>query len=129
MASKAIGEQVEASMKKPLKGLINALDKIYEEHEEVGDTAVREAMYDAVHKSFIVPRPDYLLPDDFGMFGEEGNAKVKAALARFLAHPDVTAAAAKLKTPGERLDAFQGTEVESTDGNTLDEYFGHADAP
>ena len=31
-------------MKKALKQLINALDKVFEEHEEVGDTAVREQM-------------------------------------------------------------------------------------
>ena len=37
-------------MKKALKQLIDTLDGIFEEHEEVGDTAVRQFMYDAVHK-------------------------------------------------------------------------------
>jgi len=116
-------------MKKALKQLLNALDKVFEEHEEVGDTAVREFMYDAVHKSFVVPQAGYQLPDDFGMFSEDGNKQVKAALSRFLAHPDLLAAARQLKTPRERLDAFQDPEVESSEGNTQDEYFGYAEAP
>src|SRR5690348_1251117 len=103
--------QQEDLMKKALKQLINALDKIFEVHEEVGDTAVREFMYDAVHKSFIVPEAGYALPDDFGMFSDEGNQQVRNALQKFLAHPEVAAAAARLKTPQERLDAFQDPEV------------------
>src|SRR5215468_3273097 len=101
-------------MKKALKQLLDALDNIFEEHEELGDTAVRQFMYDAVHKSFIVPQAGYRLPDDFGMFSDNGNRKVKAALARFLTHPDLLAAAKQLQTPAERLDAFQDPEVESS---------------
>src|SRR5437868_14241839 len=116
-------------MKKALKQLINALDKVFEEHEEVGDTAVRQFMYDAVHKSFVVPQSGYKLPDDFGMFSEEGNQKVRAALKKFLTHPEVAAALKGLKAPRERLDAFQDCDVESSEGNTIAEYFGYADAP
>jgi hypothetical protein len=116
-------------MKKALKQLLNALDKIMEEHEEVGDTAVREFMYDAVHKSFIVPQPGYKLPDEFGMFTPEGDREVKGAIKQFLTHPELAAAAKQLETPQERLDAFQDTEVESSEGSTQDEYFGYAEAP
>ena len=116
-------------MKKALEQLINALDRVFETDEEVGDTAVREAMYDAVHKSFIKPVKGYTLPDDFQMFSPAGNKKVRAALAKFLAHPEVVTAAKGLKTPKERLAAFQNVEVESKEGNTYDEYFGYAEAP
>ena len=116
-------------MKKALKQLIDALDKVFERHEEVGDTAVREAMYDAVHKSFIKPVKGYELPEEFGMFSAAGNKKVRAALAKFLAHPDVVAAGETLKTPKQRLDAFQDGDVESSEGNWYDEYFGYAEAP
>lgn len=115
-------------MKKALKQLIDALDKVFETDEEVGDTAVREAMHDAVRNAFIVPQKDYTLPNDFRMFSPAGNRMVKAALQKFLAHPEV-AAAAKLKTPKERLDAFQDGDVESAEGNSYDEYFGYAEAP
>lgn len=116
-------------MKRALKQLINALDKVFEEHDEVGDTDVREQMYDAVHKAFIVPRAGYELPEKFGMFSPEGNALVRAALKKFLAHKEIAAAAESLKTAEERLAAFQDVEVESSDGNTIDEYFGHAESP
>jgi hypothetical protein len=116
-------------MKKALKQLINALDEVFKEHEEVGDTAVREFMYDAVYQSFVLPQAGYELPEEFGMFSEEGNRKVRGALKEFFAHPEVAAAATKLKTPREWLDAFQDAEVESSEGNTYDEYFGYADEP
>jgi hypothetical protein len=116
-------------MKKALKQLINALDKVFEEHEEVGDTDVREQMYDAVHKGFIVPQPGYKLPAKFGMFSDEGDKLVRTALEKFLAHPDLAAAAKSLKTPEARLAAFQDTDVESNEGNTYDEYFGYAEKP
>ena len=116
-------------MKKALKQLLNALDRVFETHEEVGDTAVREAMHEAVHKAFIEPVKGYTLPDEFRMFSPAGNRKVRAALARFLAHPEVVAAAKELKTPKERLDAFQDDDVESGEGNPYDEYFGHREAP
>jgi hypothetical protein len=123
-------QPTEASrMKKALKQLINALDKMFETHEEVGDTAVREAMYEALHKSFINPVEGYTLPDEFGMFSPGGDKKVRAALVKFLAHPEVVAAGKDLKTPKERLSAFQDGDVESSEGNNYDEYFGHADAP
>ena len=116
-------------MKKALRQLINALDKIFEEHEEVGDTAVREEMYDAVHKSFIVPQAGYKLPAKFGMFSVEGDKLVRTALQKFLAHPDVAAASKSLKTPEARLAAFQDMDVESSEGNIYDEYFGYAEKP
>ena len=116
-------------MKKALKQLLNALDAVFEEHEEVGDTMVREEMHDAVHKAFIVPEPGYMLPTKFGMFSTEGDTLVRAALEKFFAHPEVTAAAKSLKTPEERLAAFQDTDVKSNEGNTYDEYFGDAPEP
>jgi len=116
-------------MKKALKQLLNALDAVFQEHEEVGDTMVREEMYDAVRKAFIVPQPGYTLPAKFGMFSTEGDTLVRAALEKFLAHPEVTAAAKSLKTPEERLATFQDIEVTSNEGNTYDEYFGEATEP
>jgi len=116
-------------MKKALKQLINALDKVFEEHEEVGDSMVRELMYNAVHKSFIVPQRDYASPTEFGMFSDEGNKLVHAAIKKFLAHPEVTAASKSLKTSEARLAAFHDPYVESSDGNFHDEYFGYAEKP
>lgn len=116
-------------MERALKKLIDALDKVFEEHEEVGDTDVREQMYDAVHRGFIVPQASYTLPDKFGMFSDEGDKEVRAALQQFLADPEVITAITSLGTPEARLTAFQDTEVKSSEGNTYEEYFGYADEP
>jgi len=116
-------------MKKAMKQLLDALDKIYETDGEVNETSVREAMHEAIHRSFIEPEPEYALPDEFGMFTPAGDRKVKAALARFIAHSEVAEAAETFKTPLERLEAFQDMEAESSHGNTYDVYFGHAEVP
>lgn len=115
-------------MKKSLKALLNALDKITEEFEEVTDTDVREQMRDAVEKSLLDPVSGYKLPDEFGMFESKGNAKVKAALTKFIEAAKVEVKAAGLKTRADRLRAFQDIDVESRDGSTYDEYFGYDDS-
>lgn len=115
-------------MKTALEQLINDLDHVIEDHEEVGDTDVREQMSEAVRKSFIVPEPGYELPAEFGMFSSEGDRVVRAALEKFLTHSEVLAARS-LKTPAARLAAFQDPRVTSNLGHIYDEYFGHADKP
>ena len=88
-------------MKKALKQLLNALDKLADDgHDEVMDTDVRERMHEAVYKTLVVPQPDYQFPGEFGMFSPEGNKKVKAILAKFFAHPEF-AEVKKLPTPND----------------------------
>ncbi len=117
------------SVRKALKQLINALDKVFEKNEELGDTAVREELHDAVRNGFIMPQPRYKLPAKFGMFSDHGDKLVRMALERFMAHPEIAEASKSIKTPAARLAAFQDAEVESSEGNLYDEYFGHADKP
>jgi hypothetical protein len=115
-------------LKKALRLLLNALDKLAEDgHEEVTDTDVREQMHDAVYKTLVEPVAGYHLPGEFGMFTPEGNLRVRAILAKFLTHSEVVATN-YFPTPKERLDAFQDVEVESADGSTYDDYFGYNDS-
>jgi hypothetical protein len=116
-------------MKNALKALLDDLDRVYESHEEVGDTAVREALADAISQAFITPRAGYVLPSSFEMFSKQGDAQVRAALARFLSHAETVAAAKALSTPEHRLAAFQDVDVRSSAGRTYDEYFGESEAP
>ena len=117
------------NIQKALKHLLNHLDEIFGQHEEIGDTAVREQMYDAVRNKFIVPRAGYNLPVKFGMLSDEGDKLIRAALQTFLEHPDIMAASKSLDTPETRLAAFQDMDVKSIRGNTCDEYFGYAETP
>jgi hypothetical protein len=113
-------------MEKSLKALLNAMDKIFDEHEELGDTAVREQMRAAIEKALLAPVAGYVLPDEFGMYEPEGDAKVKAALARFIEAAKIESAG--LTTREDRLRAFQDGSVESREGNSYDEYFGYDDS-
>jgi hypothetical protein len=112
-------------MKKSLKRLLDALDDIAEDFGEILDTDVREEMAIAVEKALLAPVAGYALPDDFAMFEPEGNARVRAALARFIEEAKAEAGAAGLVTREDRLRAFQDLDVESREGNTYDEYFGY----
>ncbi len=116
-------------LKRALKQFLTALDRIYAKHEELGDTAVRDSMFAAILRSFIKPEKAYMLPARFGMFDEQADILVRAAIQRFLSHPEVAAACRLLKSPEERLNAFQDEEVETSEGTNFFEYFGYRNKP
>jgi len=116
-------------VKRALKQFLTTLDKIYAKDGELGDTAVRDKMYTAILKSFIMPEKAYVLPEQFGMFSEEGDRLVHVAIQRFLQHPEVIAARKLLKNPEERLNAFQDDDVKTSEETTLFEYFGYRGGP
>jgi hypothetical protein len=111
-------------MKATLKKLLDRLDAISKDHEEVGDTDVREQMFEAVYHAFIIQTPRNTLPTKFGMFESAGDAAVRAALSEFIPG----ACNAGLSTPQERFAAFQDGSVLSDASNPYDEYFGHLDS-
>jgi len=116
-------------IKRALKQFLTALDKIYTKHEELGDSAVRERMFVAIHKSFIKPEKAYALPLRFGMFNEQADVLVHAAIQQFLSHPEVVAARKLLRSPEERLNAFQDEKVETSQETNFFEYFGYRKKP
>jgi hypothetical protein len=113
-------------MKKLVKALLNAMDRIYDDYPEVTDTETRVHMRKAITDGFINPKPGFVLPDDFAMADDKGNAKVKAALAKFLGKARAEAEKAGLSTAEARLRAFQD-DVQSDDGSEYDMYFNHVD--
>jgi hypothetical protein len=115
-------------IKKALKQLLTTLDKIFAKQEELGDSDVRDRLTAAIHKGF-VHQQARALPETFGMFTEDGEKRVRAAVTSFLAHSDVLAAPKSLKTPENRLQAFQDDEARSSENNNYSEYFGYMDKP
>lgn len=85
-------------MKTALTKLIDDLSQLESAHDEITDTAVREAMYIAIHHALIVPKVGYKLPKQFAMFTREGNDRVKKLLHNFLTAPEVLASAKTSKT-------------------------------
>ena len=110
-----------------LRRLLDRLDAIAEQHGEVSDTAVREAISDAVFDGFLRPVSAFALPDRYAMFSEEGDLLVKRALAEFVPAANHSAAVAGLSTFHERLSALQDVDVRSAGGSYYDDYLGWAD--
>jgi hypothetical protein len=97
MSDSPSGAEGGGRIKRSLKALLNAMDETFQVHEEVGDTAVRERMREAIARAPPVPVPAYVLLDEFGTFEPEGDVKVKVALARLIDSARVESAG--LKTP------------------------------
>ncbi len=115
-------------MDNALRQLLDSLDSIFERHEEVGDSDVRDQLAAAIRGGFVAPEPDFRLPPKFGTFSRGADKQVRTALQSFLSHPEVAEASRSLQTPEARLAAFQNIGVRSAKGTTYDEYFGHLSA-
>ncbi len=84
-------------------------------------------MSETIFQGLLKPSDNYNTPDDFGMFSDDANRQIKAALIRFLSAVESKIGDPGIKTPEERLNAFQDEDVESDDGMFYDDYFGYAE--
>ena len=111
-------------METVLLELLHRLEVIGDEHGELFDSDVREAMDDAVFYGFIMPRPGYTLPDKFAMFKPEGDRKVLEVVSWFLPAAREAAERAGLDTFHKRLRAFQNLDVRTARQNDYNDFFG-----
>jgi hypothetical protein len=130
--SRKLIEQAEQALKNnqfiknALRELLDNLDEVAEKHSEIRDTMVREILSDTILYQFVFDSSTNDVPSDkdYAMFSDEGNEAVHKALVQFLTHPEVKAARQQLTTPEERLVVFQDGEIETSNGNSYDSYFG-----
>lgn len=101
---------------------LDELEAIGEVHEEVYDTDVRERLAERIESVFVSREAAPAASDELGMFSDEANSRVAAALDRFLV--DMSAAAASIDDPGARRDSVWDAEATSTSGLTVDEFLG-----
>jgi hypothetical protein len=111
-------------METVLLELLHRLEAIEAEHEEIGDTEVRERMGAAVFNGFLKPTPNYQLAESFGMFTKKANKLVRLALAWFLPAARQAAQQDGLDTFHKRLEAFQNLNVRTEETNDYNDYFG-----
>ena len=97
------------TMEDLLRDLLMDFASIAIDHEEINDSDVEEFTTRAIFDGFLKPVRSFSLPDSFGMYSPEGNALVKAALARYLERAVPLAAGQGLNFH-ERLSAFQNRE-------------------
>ena len=108
-----------------LKELMESLEAIGNEHQEMYDTAVREAMTESILDGFVKPKPNFVLGEEFGVYEDEGNQKIKAALNTYISAATLRAAEIGLNSPTERLAAFQNDEIHTDEeANYPDDFFG-----
>ena len=110
-------------MKEALCALLNDLDAVQVCYSELTDTEVREQMSAAILACFVL-NANRALPKTFGMVSAEADGMVRAALMRFLCHPDILAARRERGTSEARLAAFQDKDALSGKGSDYASYFG-----
>jgi hypothetical protein len=115
----------EPAMTSPLKVLLDRLDAIGDEHGELFDSDVREAMGNAIMEGFVRHQLDYAVPEDFCMFSEDGTAAVRDAIADFVSSANAQADGLNLKSFHDRLSFLQDDTVRSAAGNDYEEFLGH----
>src|SRR5437870_5214568 len=112
-------------MEPVLLSLLETLDAIGKDHAELYDSEVRNQMGGAVFSGFLQRKNGYVLPDSFGLYSDEGNRKVKAALASFNQAANARAQELGLNDFHSRLAAFQNSDVSTSgEGNYHDDFFG-----
>jgi hypothetical protein len=113
-------------MRHSLQTLLNALSEIGKDHPELYDSEVRERMGEVIMQAFVRAIPGYVVPDTFGLYSADANAKVRVAIDRYVSHANATAAQQTLTRFHDRLAAFQDTSVQtSIPGHDYEEFFGH----
>ena len=108
-------------MEDVLLDLLHRLEAIGDEHNELFDSEVREALDDAVFFGFIKPQPEFVLPEEFALFSAEGNRRVWKTLAWFLPLARQAAERVGLDTFHKRLAAFQNLAVRTRRKNDYNE--------
>ena len=110
-------------MEKLLLNLMRLLEAIGDRDESLYDTVVREKMGDPIFYLFVKPKPDYAMPDDYGMSNEDNRA-IKTALKEYIEGALALAPKLGLDTFHKRLAAFQNGEVRTEQTNYFDDFFG-----
>ena len=106
---------MDEQLRLALVALLDALEAIGKQHEEVYDTDVRERMADAIERGEV--------PASLGMFSDEGNRAVAAALHAYLSVARSHASALGLDADGRRA-AVWNEEVTSSSGAPVDDFLG-----
>jgi hypothetical protein len=119
----------DSELRRALEDLLEELLAISKDNVEIFDTDIREQMHEAVYDGFLKPKEHFVTPDEFGMFSEEANKQIKAALEKYIKRANDRSEKIGLSDPNERLSAFQDGDVTvGEEGVTPDEFFGWAES-
>jgi len=117
---------MSTAMRDPLVRLLDAMESIGTSHEEIYDTDVRERVADAIERHLVTPSRSLAVPEDLGMFSDEGNELLRSAVERYLGEAMPIADALDLDE-ATRRSAIWDAEATSSSGLTVDEFLGWID--
>ena len=110
-------------MRDALIRFLDTLEAIGEDHEEVYDTDVREQLGEAIERNLIIPAGPIETPTKLGMFSDEADERVAAALGAYLTEARRQADELRLDEVARRR-AVWDPDATSTSGATVDEFLG-----
>lgn len=111
------------TMPELLLELLQELESIGIDNEEIYDSVCRERMGDPIWGLFICPVTEYKWADDFGLYSESSNQKVKQALQTYINEANKIASNS-FTTFHKRLAAFQDKSVKTDGTIAFDDFFG-----
>jgi hypothetical protein len=115
------------TMPQLLLELLQELESIGINNEELCDTELCcEKISEPIWNLFVYPIDKYDLPDDFGLYSQDGNQRVKQALKTYIDGANIIAVASSMNLD-ERLDAFQNMNVITQDGSQVADWFYWSD--
>ena len=117
------------ALSKTIAAFYQQLEDLTQEHEELSDTDVREALHETINYYFVWGKPRTRTPLNYGLFSKEGDAAVASAVARFVANACAAADAERVPLGQARLDRLQDDSIETRDGSTYDCFIGQSDEP
>jgi len=110
-------------MRELLVGFLDVLEAIAIDHEELYDTDVRERLAEVIERALVMNSDPAEVPEELGMFTDDGNRRVSAALAMYLASARGQANALGLDAPARRA-AVWDAHAASSNGTPVDEFLG-----
>lgn len=117
------------SLRDAVGHLYQALEDLAQDHEELTDTDVREALAETLNHYFTWEQPQETMPETYFMFSAKGDRGVANAVAEFLAEA-LPAAHAEGVGPGQpRHDVLQDDSISTDNGETYDLFIGQSDEP
>ncbi len=108
-----------------MASLLEDLEKIGDDHPEIYGTDVRERLWAIADRVLIKQELEIVIPLELGMFSNEANQRLRAALEENLRHLEEVFRVFELNTEAKRLNSFCNPRVRTERGKHVDAFFGH----
>ena len=114
-------------MERLLLELLTALEKIGRDCPEIYDSEVRQQMSNSIMECFVRNNSLFELPTHFGLFSNDANIRVHAALSNYIINANKLASEERITNFHARLSCFQNSNVQTKDEKLcFDDFMGYS---